>query len=137
VVCFAAAAAALMHAGFSDPVAYLISGGGAAMPLSAPVVLEMPSRAENPWAPAALLRGVELGAVNLPRWNAYVGAGQPQINGLAGASHTDLYASAEYILGEKGNAISGFGYRGRIDAAPGQPSLDYERIALFAFSMCE
>jgi hypothetical protein len=114
------------------PFAILFNGGGAAMPLSTPVVLEMPSRAGNPWAPATLLRGVEVGAVNLPRWNAYVGAGQPQIDGLAGASHTDVYASAEYILGVKGNAISGFGYRGKIDAAPGQPSLDYERVALFA-----
>lgn len=114
------------------PFAILFNGGGAAMPLSAPVVLEMPSRASNPWSPAALLRGVEVGAVNLPRWNAYVGAGQPQIDGLAGPSHTDLYASAEFLFGETGNGISGFGYKGEIPAAPGQPSLDYKRVALFA-----
>ena len=114
------------------PFAILFNGGGAAMPLSAPVVLEMPSRSSSPWAPAVLLRGVEVGAVNLPRWNAYVGAGQPQIEGLISPGHTDLYASAEYLIGEKGNALSGFGYRGRIEAAPDQASLDYDRVALFA-----
>jgi hypothetical protein len=114
------------------PFAILFNGGGAAMPLSAPVVLEMPSRASSPWAPAVLLRGVEVGAVNLPRWNAYVGAGQPQIEGFISPGHTDLYASAEYLVGEKGNALSGFGYRGKIEAAPGQASLDYDRLALFA-----
>ena len=114
------------------PFAILFNGGGAAMPLSTPVVLEMPSRDGSPWAPAVLLRGVEVGAVNLPRWNAYVGAGQPQIEGLVGPGHTDLYASAEYLIGEKGNAISGFGYKGEIAAAPGQTQLDYNRVALFA-----
>jgi hypothetical protein len=114
------------------PLAILFNGGGAGMALSTPVVLEMPSRAASPWAPATLLRGVEIGAVNLPRWNAYVGAGQPQIANLVGASHTDVYASAEYLIGEKGNALSGFGYKGAIAASPGQPSLDYERVALFA-----
>jgi len=77
------------------------------------VVLESPSRAQNPWAPATLLRGVEVGVVDLPSWNAYVGVGQPQIDGLAGASHTDVYASAEYLFGKKGNAFSGFGYKER------------------------
>jgi hypothetical protein len=114
------------------PLAVLFNGGGAAMPLSTPVVLEMPSRAENPWVPAALLRGVEIGVVDLPRWNAYVGAGQPQVEGLQGDSHTDLYASAEYLIGKQGNAISGFGYSGEISASAGQPSIDYERVALFA-----
>ena len=114
------------------PFTVLFNGGGAAMPLSSPVVLEMPSRAENPWVPSALLRGVEIGVVNLPRWNAYVGAGQPQIGDLAGASHTDVYASAEYFLGEGGNAVSAFGYKGAISASPGQPTIDFERLALFA-----
>ncbi len=114
------------------PFAILFNGGGAAMPLSAPVVLEVPSRARNPWAPATLLRGVELGAVNLPRWNAYLGAGQPQLEGLAGTGHTDLYASGELLFGERGNAFSAFGYKGRIEASPGAPSIDYERMALFA-----
>lgn len=112
------------------PFAALFNGGGAAMPLSAPVVLETPSRERNPWAPAALLRGVELGVVDLPRWNAYAGAGQPQIDDL-GASHTDVYASAEYLIGDEG-ALSGFGYKGEIAASPGQSSVDYERVALFA-----
>jgi hypothetical protein len=114
------------------PLAILFNGGGAAMPLSTPVVLETPSRARNPWAPATLMRGVEVGVVDLPRWNAYLGAGQPQIADLAGEGHTDVYASAEYLIGKKGNALSGFGYKGEIAASPGQPSLGYERVALFA-----
>ena len=114
------------------PLAILFNGVGAAMPLSAPVVLETPSRARNPWAPATLLRGVEVGVVDLPRWNAYLGAGQPQLGDLLGESHTDVYASAEILLGEKGNALSGFGYRGELAASPGEPSIGYERVALFA-----
>ncbi len=114
------------------PLAILFNGGGAAMSLSSPVVLETPSRSQNPWTPTTLLRGIELGAIDLQRWNAYVGAGQPQIDGFVGSSHTDVYASAEYLVGEKGNAISGFGYKGNIVASPGQPALDYERVALFA-----
>jgi hypothetical protein len=113
------------------PFAVLFNGGGAVMPLSTPVVLETPSRARNPWVPTTLLRGVEFGAVNLPRWNAYVGAGQPQIDDVVGASHTDVYASAEYLVGQKG-AFSAFGYKGGIAASPGQPSIDYGRVALFA-----
>ncbi len=114
------------------PLSVLFNEGGAGMPLSAPVVLETPSRAENAWTPTTLLRGVEIGAVDLPRWNAYLGVGQPQIEGLLGASHTDVYASAEYLVGKKGNALSAIGYKGKITASPGQPSIDYERVTLFA-----
>jgi len=113
------------------PFAVLFNGGGAAMPLSTPVVLETPSRAQNPWAPATLLRGVEIGMVDLPSWNAYVGVGEPQLGDLVGASHTDVYASAEYLIGEKG-AFSGYGYVGKIASSAGQPAIDYERVALFA-----
>ena len=114
------------------PFAILFNGGGAAMPLSTPVVLETPSGTRNPWAPATLIRGLELGAVNLPRWNAYVGAGQPQLEGIAGESHTDVYASAEYLVGDKGNAISVFGYRGEIPSSPSQVPVEFERGAFFA-----
>ena len=114
------------------PFAVLFNGGGAEMPLSRPVVLKSPSRAENPWAPVTRLRGIEVGVVDLPRWNAYLGVGQPQIDGLMGASHTDVYASAEYLIGKTGNAVSGFGYKGKISESPGQPSIDYDRVALFA-----
>ncbi len=114
------------------PFAVLFNGGGAGMPLSTPVVLETPSRAQNPWAPATLLRGVEIGVVDLPKWNAYLGVGQPQIDDLVGASHTALYASAEYLIGKNGNAFSGFVYKGEIAASAEQPSIDYERVALFA-----
>lgn len=113
------------------PLAALFNGAAAAMPLSAPVVMETPSREQNPWAPATLVRGIEVGVVNLPSWSAYLGAGRPQIDNLGGDSHTDLYASAEYLIGKRGNAINGFGYRGKIEASPGQPTIDYDRVALF------
>ncbi len=121
-----------LRAGQLLPFAVLFNGGGAEMPLSRPVVLKTPSRAANPWAPVTRLRGVEVGMVDLPSWNAYVGVGQPQIDDLIGDNHTDVYASAEWLMGEKGNSVSGFGYKGKIAASPGQSSVDYERVALFA-----
>ena len=114
------------------PFAVLFNGGGAAMPLSRPVVLTAPASVDNPWAANTLIRGAELGVVDLSRWNAYVGVGQPQIEGLMGASHTDVYASTEYLIGEQGNSVSGFGYKGTISASPGQPAVGYDRVALFA-----
>lgn len=114
------------------PLAILFNGGGAEMPLTRPVVLRTASRAENPWTATKRLRGVELGYVNLGSWNAYVGVGEPQLDDLAGGNHTDVYASAEYVIGDKGHAVSGYGYMGKIAASPGQPSVDYERLALFA-----
>ena len=114
------------------PFAILFNGGGAAMPLSAPLALEMPLGTRNPWAPTTLTRGVELGAVDLPRWNAYLGAGQPQIDAPSSESHTDLYGSAEYLVGEGGDAVSLFGYRGQIAASAIEPVLDFSRVAAFA-----
>ncbi|MGE5179544.1 MAG: hypothetical protein ACM3PF_10650 [Bacteroidota bacterium] len=114
------------------PLAILFNGGGAAMPLSAPVILETPFPSGNPWTPTALLRGVELGIVHLPRWSAYVGAGQPQLEGGEGGNRTDLYASAEVLAGKQGNAVSIFGYHGKLTPAPGEAVVKFERIALFA-----
>ncbi len=114
------------------PFAILFNGAGPQMPLSGPVMLETASRSRSPWTPETLLRGAELGFVNLPKWNAYVGVGQPQIEGLLGGDHTDVYASAEYLIGSKGNAVSAFGYKGKISDSPGEPSIDYDRLALFA-----
>lgn len=74
------------------PFAILFKGGAAQMPLSRHVALKTPTRAENSWAPVTRLRGVEVGMVDLPRWNAYVGVGHPQIEALAGDRHTDVYA---------------------------------------------
>ena len=49
-----------------------------------------------------------------------------------GSRHTDVYASAECLIGGNGNAVSVFGYKGEIAASAEQPSLDYERAVLFA-----
>ena len=114
------------------PFAVLFNGAGPDMPLSAPVVMSVPSSDRNPITPKTFLRGVELGAVNLPKWNAYVGAGQPQLEGDVGGSHTDFYGSAEYLVGEKGNALSVFGYRGEIPSSATEPVLDFDRVAVFA-----
>ncbi len=114
------------------PLVILFNQGGPAMPLTAPVVLSTPTRMQSPWTPSTLLRGLELGVVNLPIWNAYLGAGQPQLDAGEGEGHTDVYASAELLLGNKGNALSGFGYLGRIPSSSGEPSVRYERVALFA-----
>ena len=115
------------------PLAILFNGGGVAMPLSAPLVLEMPSSERNPWTPTTLIRGVELGAVDLPHWNAYVGAGQPRIESADGITpHTDVYASAEVLIGKQGDAVSAFGYKGSAIAVPGQPALDFQRAMVFA-----
>jgi hypothetical protein len=122
-----------LRAGQLLPFAVFFNGSGVAMPLSAPVVMETPSRDENPYSPSTLLRGVEVGAINTPKWNAYLGAGQPQLDGIEPSSHTDLYASAEYLLGEDGNSLTAFGYKGKIEGTPaaGVPSIDYDRVAFF------
>ncbi len=46
--------------------------------------------------------------------------------------HTDVYASMELLRGAKGNALSVFGYRGKLAAFVAQPSIDYTRVAVFA-----
>lgn len=114
------------------PFAFLFNGAGPDMPLSAPLVMSMPLSDRNPITPKTFLRGAELGAVNLPRWNAYVGVGQPQLEGDVGESHTDIYGSAEYLVGAKGNALSVFGYRGVIPSSATDQVLDFDRVAVFA-----
>ena len=114
------------------PFAVLFNGGGPSLTLSRPVVLKLPTRAGNPRTPMTFVRGVEVGVVNLPAWNAYLGAGQPEIGAAAGAARTDVYASAEYLLSGTGNAISGLGYFGSVAATPSAPSLSYQRVLLLA-----
>lgn len=114
------------------PFAVLFNGGGPSMTLTRPVVLKQPTRSSNPRTPMTFLRGAEVGYVNLPVWNAYVGAGQPEVGAAAGDARTDVYASAEYLLGGGGNAIGGLGYFGSLAATPSAPSLEYQRVLLLA-----
>jgi len=120
-----------VRAGQFLPWAVYFNGGGVGMPLSVPVALETATGDENPWTPTTSLRGLEVGAVDMPKWNVYAGGVQPVLDGMDGVIHTDFYASAEYIVNQAGSAISAFGYFGKIPGSTGQ-EVDYDRAALFA-----
>ena len=57
------------------PMAILFHQGGPGMPLSAPVALATSSGNRNPWTPSTPLRALEVGWIDLPRWNVYAGVG--------------------------------------------------------------
>jgi len=113
------------------PLAILLHQGGPAMPLSAPLILSV-STAEDIWAPSTALHGIEMGAVDLEMGNAFVGVVQPQAEGGGTTGQTDFFVSTEYFIGEEGDAVSGLGYIGALPSSHGEPSVDYERIAVFA-----
>lgn len=95
------------------PFAISFNQGGPSMSLSQPVVLST-ALTSSAWTPTSNLRGVEVGAVNSPNWNAYLGAGQPQVDELGALGfkkHTDIFASAEKLFC-KGNSVSLYGYWG-------------------------
>lgn len=120
-----------VRAGQMLPLAVYFNGGGVGMPLSAPVALEAATGDANPWTATTLLRGAEVGAVDMAKWNVYGGVVQPQLEGMDGVTHTDFYGSAEYIVKDDGSAISAFGYVGKIPGSSGQ-EVDYDRAAVFA-----
>ncbi|MHB1462466.1 MAG: hypothetical protein ACYC1M_14360 [Armatimonadota bacterium] len=115
------------------PLAILFNQGGPSMSISTPLVLSYGPDTGTSWTPATQLRGLEIGAVNLPRWNVYVGAGQPHLESpLIGLeTHTDVYASAEYLIGENGNSVSLYGYSGRAWLSPAATGQSFHRIGLF------
>jgi hypothetical protein len=115
------------------PLAILFNQGGPSMTLSTPAVLSTGPDTGTSWTPATLLRGAEFGAVNLPRWNAYVGAGQPHLEGAATGSeaHTDIYASAESLIGKNGDSLTLYGYSGRAWLSPTARERDFHRIGVF------
>jgi hypothetical protein len=112
------------------PIAILFHQGGPGMPLSTPVALSAPSGEQNPYTPSTLLRGLEVGWIDLPLWNVYVGAGQPHFEGAGTAEkHVDLYSSAEILLGKSGSSVSAFGYLGKI-ARPDEAAQSFQRLGL-------
>lgn len=114
------------------PFAILLNQGGPSMTLSTPVVLSTPADTGNPWTPATLLRAAEVGAVDLPGWSVYLGAGRPVLeNSDSVRAHTDVYASAERLLGRAGNTVGAYGYWGKAGLAPGVPQRDFHRVGLF------
>ena len=115
------------------PFAVLFNQGGPSMPLSTPVVLSTPPDTGTTWTPTSLVRGLEIGAVNLPRWNAYVGVGQPHLEAPGNdARHTDIYASAEYLVGQQGNSLTAYGYWGKASLSPDDTDRRFHRLGLFA-----
>jgi hypothetical protein len=114
------------------PLPILFHQGGPGMPLSAPVALTTSGGDPNPWTPTTPLRALEVGWIDLPRWNLYVGAGQPHFDvGDSSRKHVDLYSSAELLLGKSGSAISAFGYLGRAGRL-GEPTRSFQRLGVFA-----
>jgi len=120
-----------LRAGQTVPFAIDLNQGGASMALSAPLVLSMPGDTGTGWTPATLVRGAEVGFVSQPRWNAYVGIGQPNL-GLSPdtVSHPDLYASADYLFGDQGNSLTAYGYWGQASLTPGEGK--FHRLGAFA-----
>lgn len=119
--------------GQSLPFAILFNQGGPSMPLSTPVVLSTGPDTGTSWTPATLLRGLEIGAVNTPRWNAYLGAGQPHLeSSLTGTeANTDVYASAEYLIGKNDTSVTLYGYSGRAWLSPAATERSFHRIGVF------
>ncbi|HEY3375909.1 MAG TPA: hypothetical protein VGL77_00310 [Armatimonadota bacterium] len=114
------------------PFAILLNQGGPSMPLSTPLILSTPADTGTVWSPTTLVRGVEVGAINLPRWNAYLGVGQPHLEGAPDLErHTDLYASAEYLIDPRGNSITAYGYWGTASFFPGNTQENFHRLGVF------
>jgi hypothetical protein len=115
------------------PYAMLFNQAGPSMSLTEPVVLSQPAPSGSTWAPDALLRGAEVGAVNTARWNAYLGVGQPKLDDApdGAEANTDIYASADWLLSQAGNGVTGYGYWGHSTLAPGADDLSFHRLGLF------
>lgn len=127
------------------PFAILFNQGGPSMPLSTPVVLSTSGDTGNAWTPVSVLRGVEIGAVDLPHWNAYLGAAQPQPEtgesthaeggisdaGMGSDQHIDLYASSEFLFGKDGNSLTLYGYWGKADLPPAGDEHSFHRVGVF------
>ena len=115
------------------PFAILSNQGGPSMTLSTPLVLSTPADTGTSWTPATLLRGLEIGAVDLRRWNIYAGAGQPHLDMHPGGAeaHTDIYASVEGLIGRNGSSLTLYGYRGQAWLSPDAPERPFQRIGVF------
>ena len=116
------------------PFAILFNQGGPSLTLSTPVVLSAPGGAGSSWTPATLVRGLEVGSVDLPLWNIYVGAGQPHLEGAPedAEDHTDIYASAERLFGTEGDSLTAYGYWGHAWLSPAAPKRAFHRVGVFA-----
>lgn len=118
-----------VRAGQSLPLALLYVQGGPGMPLSAPAALELAPDTGSGWSPLTPLRCVELGSVSLGRGDLFIGAAQPQLDGLD-SPHTDLYATASLLLGHSDNLLTLYGYQGKAPVDGSEES--FHRYGLFA-----
>lgn len=118
-----------VRAGQFIPFATLFNQGGPSMSLSAPLILSTPPDTGTDWTPTNPVRAVEVG-VNRPRWNVYLGAGQPVVTGAgAGMQNIDFYASADYLFGKSSNSLTGYGYWGSAELAPDSGN-DFHRVGV-------
>lgn len=119
------------------PFAILFNQGGPKMPLSDPLILSIPADTGYGWTPESLVRGLELGAVNLKRATAYVGVGQPKLEdtiltGLPGFErHTDFYGTGEWLFTPNGDSITVYGYQGSAWLSPAAPDRSFHRVGFF------
>lgn len=131
------------------PFAILLNGGDPQMALSTPVMLATPGGSGSNWTPDSFVRGLELGYVEIGRWNLYGGVGQPDIQAgdppFGGRSrrlrqgqaadppekHTDYYASADYLFTPEGDSVTLFGYWGSAWLSDAAPSRSFHRIGAF------
>jgi hypothetical protein len=113
------------------PFAILLNQGDFTLPLSTPLVLSVPTEAGSGWTPTTSLSAAELGGVEATRWNVYLGAAQPELEGPGGDPHTDIYASGEYLFTPQGDSLTAYGYWGATDLPPGDEQRDFHRWGLF------
>lgn len=121
------------RAGQMLPFAMLFNQGGPSMPLSTPLILSTPPDTGTSWTPNTSVRGLETGSINLPRWNIYLGVGQPHLETTLpdDVRHTDIYASGEWLFGASGSSLAIYGYSGKAFLSPAASGQSFHRIGLF------
>ena len=116
-----------------SPFAILLNQGNFGLSVSTPVMLSTPPDTGSSWTPSTLMRGVEVGMVDQPHWNAYLGAVQPSLTEVpVGSQGTDFYASGELLSGAAGNSLTAFGYWGTAVLPPNNTNAAFHRLGLFA-----
>ena len=119
------------------PFAILFNQGGPKMPLSDPLILSIPADTGYGWTPESFVRGLELGAVDLKRATAYLGIGQPKLEGTILTDqpgferHTDFYGTGEWLFTPNGDSLTVYGYQGSAWLSPAAPDRSFHRVGFF------
>lgn len=120
-----------------QPFAILLNQGGPKMSLSDPIVLSTPADTGFGWTPESLVRGIEIGSIDLSRVTAYLGVGQPKLEDssivdLPGFErHTDFYGSGEWIIKENGDSLTVYAYKGKAWLSPAASDRSFHRLGFF------